>query len=967
MEPLLKNYFQKLCRYIPMQKVHRIIYLFIVAVIALISVLGIHNLLVEKAIGGKPVEAQLICTTIPNLSPEQLSTKGRQSYEKGSFDEAIDCWQKAVAGYRKLDNKTELVNNQINLAQAEQALGFFPRACNTLLEIYDEENCKTLLQDEKKRNDFFHKKLVERANSPSKIAGLHSLGNVLRGLGELNLSHEILLSLSQDKSQPQKQAPIWLDLGNTRRALSNKEQDLYYRSQEQQNLICTIINAYTATKAYEEADKMAEGERDSNLPSPFNTKLQSQLNQLSLVLDLQDWRNNRLNKQTKDEQDILNQLFSQNRLSLAFKTKKCWDRLKLGQSSAKSINEISKWLLENQLSEQNLLIQLPYIDNLQQQIDKLPVTHAALFTRLNFAKNLIRIKNVPPAKIEQFLKASIKQAENLHDSKTESYGYGYLGELSEKRGKLELGKGNFELATENFELAKENTKKALLIAQSLELASETQYLWEWQLGRIYKYQIPARTQAQTKELQQESLNNLYAAREIYQRAYLTLQSMRRELVAGNPDATFSFQNDIESVYREYVSLLLWDDDPSQEYLFKAREVIASLQAVEVENFLRVACPENNVEQIDTIVDQEAPNTAFLYPIRLEDRIEVIVKLPNDVTSKSSKKGELKHYRELISNQADFEERIRQFQRDLEEEYTFEDVKKEGKKMYDLLLKGVEQFIKKNTNINTLVFALDTNLRNIPLSALVIDDTTNPPTYLIDKYAVALAPRLEIPTRRNIQNKTLSVLAAGLTQPDPNKYQQFPEYLQQFGILRFATKEIETIEKISRSQISLSKLLDENFNTEQFERKVNTSIFQILHLATHGQFSSSPENTFLLASDKPIVVNEIGNIFRRQAQNQPEPIELIVLSACETATGDQRATLGISGVGVRAGARSAIASLWTLDDQVSVEFTEKLYEQLLNPKLTKAEALQKAQQELRKLPGRQHPRYWAPYILLGNWL
>lgn len=946
-----------------MQKVHRIIYLFIVAVIALISVLGINNLLVEKAIGSEPA-AQLICTITPNQSPEQLSTKGRQSYENGSFYEAIDCWQKAVAGYRKLDNKTETVNNQINLAQAEQALGFFPRACNTLLEIYNEENCKKLLQDEEKRNDFFQKKLVERANSPSKIAGLHSLGNVLRGLGELNLSHKILL-LSQDKSQPQEQAPIWLDLGNTRRALSNKEQDLHNRSQEQQNLICTIINAYAATGAYEEADKMAEGERDSNSPSPFNTKLQSQLNKLSLVLDLQDWRNDRLNKQTKGKQDVLNQLFSQNKISLALKTKNCWDRLTLGQSSAKSINEIRTWLLDNQLSEQNLLIQLPHIDNLQQQIDKLPVTHAALFTRLNFAKNLIRIKNVPPKKIEQFLKASIKQAENLHDSKTESYGYGYLGELYEKRGKLELDKENFELAKENFELAKENTKKALLIAQSLELASETQYLWEWQLGRIYKYQISARTQAQTKELQQGSLNNLYAAREIYQRAYLTLQSMRRELVAGNPDATFSFQNDIESVYREYVNLLLWDDNPSQEYLFKAREVIASLQAVEIENFLRVACPENNVEQIDTILDREAPNTAFLYPIRLEDRIEVIVKLTNNVTNKSSEKEKLQHYRESITD--NFEEEIRQFQRDLEEEYTFEDVIKEGKKVYDLLLKGTEKIIKDDQNIDTLVFALDTNLRNIPLGALVIDDTTNPPTYLIDKYAVALAPRLEIPTSR--KDKKLSILAAGLTETDAEKYQKFSESFQRFGKLRFAKKEIEEIEKIGGSKIPFSKLVGSDFNTKNFQEKVDNSIFRILHLATHGQFSSSPENTFILASDKPIVVNEIGNIFRRQAQNQPEPIELIVLSACETAAGDQRATLGISGVGVRAGARSAIASLWTVDDEISVDFTRKLYEQLLMPEQTKARSLQKAQIAFRgsRDKGYKHPRYWAPYILLGNWL
>ncbi|MDF5706659.1 MAG: CHAT domain-containing protein [Nostoc sp. S4] len=913
---------------------------------------GIHKLFLERAIGSEPA-AQLICTKTLNFSPEQLSTQGRESYENGRFNDAIDCWQKAVAGYHKLGNETETVNNQINQAQAEQALGFFPRACSTLLQIYGEENCKILLQDEEKRNEFFdNKKLAERANSPSKIAGLRNFGNVLRGLGELKLSNKVLL-LSLNKSQPQEKAAIWLDLGNTRRALSNKEQDLYYRSQEQQNLVCAIIDAYAATKAY----KMAEGEIGSTLPSPFNTKLQSQLNQLSLVLDLQDWYKNRLNKQTKSKPDVLNQLFSQNRLFLTLKTKDCWKRLALEQSSDKSTNEVRKWLLDNQLSKQNPLIQLPQIDKLQQQIEKLPLTHAALFTRLNFAKNLIRIDNddnVLTTKIKQLLETSIEQAKRLRDSNTESYGYGYLGELYEKRGE--------------FELAKESTEKALFIAQSIELPSETEYLWEWQLGRIYKSQIPAITQAQTKEIQQKSLNNLNNAREIYQRAYLTLQSLRRELVVGNPDAQFSFLNDIDSIYRDYVDLLLWDANPSQENLFKAREVIASLQAVELENFLRVACPENNVEKIDTIIDKEALNTAFIYPILLKDRIEVIVKLPKNVTNKSLEKEELKHYTKPI--QADFEEEIRQFQRDLEEEYTFEDVIKEGKKVYDMLLKGAEKFIKNGQKIDTLVFALDTNLRNIPLGALVVDDTKNPPTYLIDKYAVALAPRLDIPTPRTIQDKKLSILAAGLTEPDVEKYQQqFPEYLQKFGKLRFATKEIEEIEKIGGSKISLNKLVDRDFNTNQFKKKVNTSIFQIIHLATHGEFSSSPENTFLLSSDKPIVVNELGNIFRIQAQNQPEPIELIVLSACETAAGDQRATLGISGVGVRAGARSAIASLWTLDDEISVEFTKNLYEQLLKPGLTKAKALQNAQKALRDLSSQryEHPRYWAPYILLGNWL
>lgn len=926
---------------------YRFFRLLSITIIAFVLVLGIQTFSRKQAIATEPTPpTQLTCTNSPNLSLENLSAQGRQNYNSGRFDEALDCWQKAVIGYRKQGNEIETINNQINQAQAEQALGLLPRACSTLLQMYGEENCKLLLQDEVKRNKF-RTELAERADSPSKIAGLRSLGNVLRGMGELNLSHEVLL-LSWEKTQyPQSKASIWLDLGNTRRALSDKERALFLRSQEQQNLICAVINAYAATEAY----KMAEAETNST--SPFNTKLQSQLNQLSLVLDLQDWHNKRFLKQTK-------QLFNQSSLFLLNKEKYCWEQLQLKEPNYKLTSEIRSWLLDEQLSTQNSLIQVAKIEYLQQALDKLPVNHTALFTKLNFAKNLIRIENIPLTKIQPFIKHIIEQAHSIGDSKIESYGYGYLGELYEKR--------------QEFDLAQENTRKALFIAQSLDLASDTEYLWQWQLGRIYKSQIPPRRQAQTKEIKQESLIALNAAREMYQRTYLTLQSLRRELVTGNPDAQYSFQKDIESIYRDYVNLLLWDEKPSQEYLSKAREVIASLQAVELENFLRVACPEYNIERIDVIVDQKATNTAFIYPILLEDRIEVVVKLPNSTSfaSKSSAKEELLHYSTSITSQSDFEEEVKQFQISLEEEYTFDDVRKEGKRLYDLLLKEAEILINKpgknGNKIDTLVFALDTNLRNIPLAALVADDQTNPPTYLVDKYAVALAPRLEIPSPRIIQGKQLRVLAAGLTEPEADKYQaQFSEYLQKFGKLRFATKEIEEIEKIGKSQISLSKLFDKDFDTDKFQKKVNTSVFEILHLATHGEFSSSPEKTFILASNKPIAVNELENIFRKQAQNQPEPVELIVLSACETAAGDQRATLGISGVAVRAGARSAIASLWTLNDEISVEFTKKLYEQLLKPGLTKAQALQKAQQELKKSPGREHPRYWAPYILLGNWL
>jgi CHAT domain-containing protein len=78
-------------------------------------------------------------------------------------------------------------------------------------------------------------------------------------------------------------------------------------------------------------------------------------------------------------------------------------------------------------------------------------------------------------------------------------------------------------------------------------------------------------------------------------------------------------------------------------------------------------------------------------------------------------------------------------------------------------------------------------------------------------------------------------------------------------------------------------------------------------------------------------------------------------------------LGIAGTAVRAGARSAIAGLWSLADSSSVEFTQTLYQNLGKPKVTRAEALRQAQLALLYHRNYFHPRYWAPYVLIGSWL
>lgn len=94
----------------------------------------------------------------------------------------------------------------------------------------------------------------------------------------------------------------------------------------------------------------------------------------------------------------------------------------------------------------------------------------------------------------------------------------------------------------------------------------------------------------------------------------------------------------------------------------------------------------------------------------------------------------------------------------------------------------------------------------------------------------------------------------------------------------------------------------------------------------------------------------------------------MLSACQTAAGDNRATLGLAGAAVRAGARSTLASLWNIGDRSTAILMGEFYKELATAKVTKAEALRRAQITLfKQYPNYSRPSYWAAYVLVGNWL
>jgi CHAT domain-containing protein len=163
------------------------------------------------------------------------------------------------------------------------------------------------------------------------------------------------------------------------------------------------------------------------------------------------------------------------------------------------------------------------------------------------------------------------------------------------------------------------------------------------------------------------------------------------------------------------------------------------------------------------------------------------------------------------------------------------------------------------------------------------------------------------------------------------------------------------------------LLNEDFTSSGLKRKLTDEQYSIVHIASHGQFSRDVRNTFVLTYDSKLTLNDLEALIR-PSQYRGQPVELLVLSACQTAAGDDRAALGLAGVAVKAGARSALASLWFVNDQSTSALIAEVYSQLRQSNsISKARALQAAQIKLLNDRRYRHPCYWSPYLIIGNWL
>ena len=897
--------------------------------------------------------------------PQELAQQGREFYERGNLEQAIQKWEQA-ANYYELENEQRTAN-LINAATAQQALGLYGESCTTVLSAFAIQgtDCIKLLANAQPLEQKFAQKLLKEPLEPlaTKLQNMAQLNNVpdleaiiieqspgepqqaepsfallqplvqepynlsqatgLLRLGDyftqsnypqlgaqtLDLSLHIAVKLND----PRQETAALLSLGNSIRAITDKKQNQFSPKTvildnilNNRDPVNAALKTYQAASAhYHKAAELAQ--------SPIN-RLKAQMNNLSMSLDTQEFWQKAI-ADLKDNLSLLDIPDSDFR-----------NRIVNGA------NQFESYLageLTTQIDELTTVIR-PQLDNL----NNLQPTRAGVFARINFAQSLIRQKILNDDTAEILIDA-IASARELKNPSAEAEARGYLGYFYQQK--------------EQYAKARQLTTEALALAPAINYPGIA-YRWHAQLGNILA--------------QQEDREAALAA---YKASFRTISALRSDL-ATTP---------VENIFREYIALLLADDQSNPEELEEAREVLESLQITELDNFFRDPC--SPVAEDPVLIDGVDKQAAVIYPIILKNSLKVIVTLPEQplqlYTTNIPRQEVNKKIDKLLSKTfrnprfaEDFRgargnpEQQARVQESLDQSLA-QDIRPLAKEIYDWLLAEAEPLFQKN-EIKTLVFVLDGPLRSIPMSLLYDGEQ-----YLIEKdYNIVLTSGLQITDPQPLKPQPIKVLAAGTTEGDKD-----------FGFSRIP--EVETELNLISSLFPDSKvLLNQDFTPTSLSEQLEAADYPIVHLATHGQFSSTSDQTFILSGSKSdseldkedrfINVKEFDTLLRVGKRRGSQSIELLVLSACETAQGDNRAILGLAGVAVRAGARSTIATLWGADDKATAELMGYFYQNLNdNPEISKAAALQDAQLKLLQNTDSQysHPYYWAPFVFIGNWL
>ena len=534
------------------------------------------------------------------------------------------------------------------------------------------------------------------------------------------------------------------------------------------------------------------------------------------------------------------------------------------------------------------------------------------------------LSHVETIKNDVFYKAQ-RISEELNDTKIASIACGYLGKLLEKDKKIKK--------------AIKFTEKAIQYAQKC-FMPEMLYLWYWQSGRLY-----LKTDHIEKSIKQytHAINLLMPHKSSVEN--FCPAGIFHELYIGYRLEKKIFSMYIQPVFLELIEILIDQAMPIKDKKIKQQKLqsliatIERMKAIELQDYFQDECLTDIPEQ-STIFQQKHSNTAIVYPILLSNSITTLVKVPHEIQlfkiSTSSRKVKQMSIcfvqsirdRSLINKKASY-----------------------ACDLYDLLIKPIDNELFKNT-IKTLIIIPDDILRTIPYSALINRNTEK---YLIQQYSLTVVPSYQL--SKTSQTKTILTnnLLCGLSTAASG-----------FNALTCVNIELEKINEIIGGRI----IKNDDFTIENLKHELNNNDYNMIHFSTHGQVKKNSLESFILLNNGKLTMDHLEQLLHLGIYRQ-KPVELIVLSACETAIGDERAALGLAGIALKAGVKTALATLWPVEEKSTALAMIEFYKQLsiYNTTMTKAEALQSMQ--IKMLSGDLekefiHPYFWSPFLLIGNY-
>lgn len=429
---------------------------------------------------------------------------------------------------------------------------------------------------------------------------------------------------------------------------------------------------------------------------------------------------------------------------------------------------------------------------------------------------------------------------------------------------------------------------------------------------------------------------------------------------------------------------------------EAVEIVEEFQATEFSNRLGLSLFGNvtSIEAIQKTLDALSQSTsnrsAIVYVVSLEDRLELLLVPPSSPPAPQSKQngGELllvppsgQPVRQSVpqANRALVERVAQDFRTNVSNPSFLADPQKNNayvdsaKQLYQWIIAPLEPALQAN-QIKTLVFSLDSGLRTTPVAALYDGQR-----FLVEQYSVAVIPSFSLTDTRYVPLANTQVLAMGISQSTQG---QAP--------LPSVAVEVPTV----TAELGGEGVLNEASTIENLREISSRQRFRTIHLATHAEFRPGQlNNSYIQFWNEKLPLGELRNLSKQLQWNADPKVELLVLSACETALGNLEAELGFAGLALQSGVKAALGSLWQVSDEGTLGLMSNFYDRTKTVPI-KAEALRQAQlamlrgevriedgqlrlSESRRIPVSQqiaalgnrnlsHPFFWSAFTLVGNW-